>query len=57
MNHFVLLLYSYGLSTSGITVNLARRPRLFARGTMVTARDLTDEDLDFVFDRGGLSPF
>jgi hypothetical protein len=47
INHFVLRLYSYGLSTSGITVNLPSNPRRFERGIIESGRERTEDDLDF----------
>ena len=55
MNHFVLLLYSFGFSTSGTIVNLPNRPLLFERGIADIARDLVDDALDLVLCCGSSS--
>lgn len=53
INHFVLLAYSYGLSTSGMMDSLPSNPLRFDRGTIVTARESTDAGFGFEF--GGAS--
>lgn len=47
MFRFVLFLNSYGLPISGMIVRFARKPHLFAFGTIANSSDQDDEALDF----------
>src|SRR3569833_164174 len=47
ISHLVLLVYSYGRSTSGRMAKRPKRPLRWLRGTMDRARDLVDEARDW----------